>query len=360
MEKAMNKKLLIIALAALPAVAMADDGVTIYGYMRAGVESLNGNGNAQFGLNANGVNAQKSSVNVAGRAELNFQGVENLGNGLSSVWQLSNRFSPTGSNTKDDEDTLRAGNFASNDSFVGLKDNTFGELRLGTNTGNFEDGKYDNSIVAGPDQLMGWFGDDEGHNMVRYDLPTLGGINSSIQYATEENKTSSFDGNAHTSLNVSYENNFWGLSAAYCSNTNASVGTVNGIATNAFSWANNQGATGTLKQSHLTGMIKPIESLQLAFEVQHDSMVGDSDTRSALYAYYTIGAFQLGMQGGVQTFSGNGSAALSNEKFVDAFAHYSLSKSTMVYLEALDDKNRNGDSNAGNSVMTILGVLKNF
>jgi predicted porin len=371
----MNTKQITLALLAAATAgalssAYADDNsnVVIYGYVRAGVEMLNGNANSDWGFaTANGAAAHNDKVatnNVSGRAEINFKGTENLGNGLASVWQVQNEFTPTGSGTVDDEHTYRAGYFASDDSFVGLKSASMGELRLGRGTGNFEDGKYENSVIVGPDQVQGWFGDAEGLNMVRYDLPTFGGVNSSLQYATEENKTRTYNGTQHVSVNASYDVGSWGISAAYCSTSNAMVtdGTQAAVQasgqTTAFAWASNQGATGTLGQAHLTAMVKPTDSVQLVVELQHNTLAGDSQNQGAVYAYYTLGATQLGLQGGVQTYGGDKPANLDSGKFVDAFLHYNFSKKTMGYIEVLDSKN--GAAGEGSRVMSTIGLSTNF
>lgn len=359
-----------IALAVLAAAscgafsaAYADDGsgVIVYGYVRAGVDAMNGNANAVWGESAS--NARSSTVNVAGRGEVNFRGTENLGNGLTAVFQVQNEFSPTNSTSYDDQHGTHSAAFASDDSFVGLKGG-FGQLRLGKGTGNFEDGKYENTVVVGPDQMLGWFGDALGNNMVRYDLPSFGAFNASVQYSTEENKTASYSGTQHLSVGASYDVGSWGVSGAFASTSNAMVtdGTQAAVSatnqTTAFGWATNQGATGTLNQAHLTAMVKPTDSLQLVVELQRNTLVGNSQNKAALYGYYTMGTLQLGLQGGVQSYAGHKSDGLKSEKFVDAFAHYNLSKQTMVYLEALQD--RDGSNGSGSRSMTVLGMVKNF
>ncbi|WP_084637649.1 porin [Paludibacterium yongneupense] len=359
--KSITLAILAMASAGSGAAAFADDasGVTISGYIRAGVEQLNANGNAAWGLNASGTNAKSSTTNVAGRANINFNGIEDLGNGLKAEFQVNNRFSPTGSGTVDDEHTLRSGTFASHDSFVGLKSSGWGEVRLGKGTTNIDDGRYENSVVLGPDNLLGWFGNAIDNNMVRYDLPVFfGALNSSIQYSTEENKTTNYNGTSHASFDVNYDVGNWGIDADYTTTSNAVTGgsaLVTGQTT-AFSWASNAGTVGTLKQYHVTAQYKPISDLQFAIEFQRDSLAGNADNKTALYAYYTLGATQLGLQGGAQTFSGGGKPEKS-EKFVDAFVHYSLSKQTMLYLEALYDKDgvASGSRNA-----TIVGLQKSF
>jgi predicted porin len=345
--------------------AHADDtsGVTLSGYIRAGYEGLNGNANQAWGSGAN-----TSSSAVAGRSEINFSGKEDLGNGLSGIFQVSNRFSPTGSG-KYDAGGGSSGTFATNDSFVGLKSATWGAVRIGTNYSNFEDGKYDNTVALGPDNLEGLFGDTQAHNMVRYDLPSFGAFNASLQYATEENATASNKSTQHVSIDANYDVGNWGVSAAFSSSPNTvgavSSSTTSGVFTAFSTWTTNASTSvGTLNQAHFTAQIKPLESLQFAVEYQRDTFAGNTDNKTALYAYLTQGALQYGLQGGYISYSGNTVAGLTNGKFIDAFVHYSLSKQTMVYLEALDDKGgalsvASGDYNSSRTV-AIVGLSKSF
>ncbi|BEV73021.1 hypothetical protein THUN1379_25030 [Paludibacterium sp. THUN1379] len=338
------------------AVAMADDGVTVFGDMRVGVVNFNGNANKAWGYSAK---ENVSSTNIAGRGNLNFKGTENLGNGLSAIWLLSNRFSPTG-NQVDDQSGSRPGTLASNDTYVGLKSNTLGTLVMGTNYGNFQDGLYDNTYVVGPDQIQGWFGKVGDKNMIRYDLPSFGNFNSSIQYATSENAGAATGTKAAqhaTSLNVSYDNGFWGVSGAYNIANNQQT-------SSQMAWATNGTDVGTLAQSHLTAMIKPADALQLAVEWQHNNLNGNTVNSTALYAYYTLGAAQLGMQYGVQSYSGHTPTDLKKGKFIDAFVHYGLSKTTTAFIEVMNSRDgalsyANGQT-SGSRVMTDIGLMKSF
>ncbi|WP_028535956.1 porin [Paludibacterium yongneupense] len=339
--------------------AYADDtsGVVISGFVRAGVESLNSNANYAWGNNSTtAANATRSSATgVWGRSQINFNGSENLGNGLSAVFQVNNRFSTTG-NGYDDQHGAKAGTFASDDTFVGVKSDSWGEIRLGKGTGNTEDGKYDNTYVVGPDQILGYFGGVTDNNMVRYDLPNFGALYSSVQYSTDENKTTTTSATQRVSVNVGYDVGQWGVSGAYGNKSNV---------VSPFGWSNRTG-TASLTDLHFTASYKPIDALQLAVELQRESWNSQSQTKSALYAYYTINNVQLGLQGGVQTFSGDKIANLKNGKFVDAFVHYALSKQTTVYFEAVTDRDGSSAIDNNNTVVSgarnvfIVGLRKGF
>jgi predicted porin len=364
----MKKRIALAVLATIAGsvstAAMADDngdnGVTLYGYLRAGVVNLNGNGNSAWAFN--GAKGNSASTNVAGRGELDFKGSEGLDNGLSTVWEMSTRFSPTGS-AYDDQDGNYTG-LANYDTFVGLKSNSLGQLVMGRRYTNFDDGKYDYTFAVGPDQIQGWFGNTEDKNMVRYDLPSFAGVHASVQYANGENAGMVQGTNAaqqNTTFNVNYDNGILGASASYAMANDVQTGTFTSM-----NWANNGNAIGTLAQSHVTAMVKPTDALQFAVEYQRNTLNGNAVNSSALYAYYTVGAVQFGMQGGIQTYSGNTPVNLTRGKFYDAFMHYNLSKATVAYVEVMDSKGGalsysiDSSNPSSNRVMTDIGLSKSF
>jgi predicted porin len=341
--------------------AYADDtsGVTISGFVRASVESLNSNANYAWGnVSSTNPNQRVSATGVFGRSQINFNGTENLGNGLAAVFQVNNRFSTTG-NGYDDQHGAKAGTFASDDTFVGLKSTQWGEIRLGKGTGNTEDGKFDNTVVVGPDQILGYFGGVTGNNMVRYDLPNFGNFYSSVQYSTDENKTTSTNASQYVSLNAGYDAGQWAVSGAYGSKSNQSTAT-------AFTWSTKTGNT-SVTDLHLTASYKPVDVLQLAFEYQRESGNDQTQNKAALYAYYTMNNIQFGLQGGVESFSGDKVDGLKNGKFVDAFVHYNLSKQTMAYVEFVNDRDGASGISTANTTFTsgsrnllVVGMSKGF
>lgn len=110
----MNKKLLALAVAAalVPAAAMADSGnVTIYGQANASYDNINTGANGQDTLHRISSNSSR----------LGFKGTEDLGNGLSAVWQIESSINL---------DTA-AGNLGGRNSFVGLNSKAMGTALLG-------------------------------------------------------------------------------------------------------------------------------------------------------------------------------------------------------------------------------------
>lgn len=139
----MNKKLLALAVAAAlaPAAAMADSGnVTIYGVMDAAYDIVdNGNGSAiAGGTVVNGIRTNKISSN---NSRIGFKGNEDLGNGLSAVWQLETTVFNDGG--VQGSPASPATTLGSRNTFVGLSSKTAGTLGLGRN-----DTPYKNSTRA--------------------------------------------------------------------------------------------------------------------------------------------------------------------------------------------------------------------
>ena len=114
----MQKKLIVVALAAaiaLPMPVLADNAnVTIYGAANLSFDMTN-NGNT---ATAQGTGTNKVSSNAS---RIGFKGDEDLGDGLSAVWQVESRV---------DMDNA-GGTFATRNSFAGLKNESWGQLVLG-------------------------------------------------------------------------------------------------------------------------------------------------------------------------------------------------------------------------------------
>ncbi|ASJ23483.1 porin [Laribacter hongkongensis] len=160
------KKIIAVAIAALPMAAMAD--VTIYGKVAGGIESDRG---------FDGVSNTRVSDYTS---RIGFKGNEDLGNGLKAIWQLESRF-------KVDGEQAGTG-FATRQSFVGFQSNDLGTLRLGHL--NY----YGNDRMSDVDPLLATanaFVTPTGtrlKNAVRYDSPVFYGFNAAVMFGAGENK----------------------------------------------------------------------------------------------------------------------------------------------------------------------------
>lgn len=113
----MNKKLLALAVAAalVPAAAMADSGnVVVYGQANVSYDIVNFGG-------VNGANDERVNRVSDNASRLGFKGTEDLGNGVSAIWQMEAAINL---------DDGSGGAFNRN-SFAGLNSKTMGTVLLG-------------------------------------------------------------------------------------------------------------------------------------------------------------------------------------------------------------------------------------
>lgn len=173
----MNKKLIALALAALPAAAMAD--VTMYGIMKIGVE----NSSWDYGT---GSHSQNKIDDYGSR--LGFKGTEDLGDGLKAIWQVEAGIRLDG----DQETTGKGTSFVTRDSFVGLDFGDFGKVRLGRLSTELNDPL---SIIDFWEYDVGANGlgvftrtGDRLNNAIRYDSADWYGFNFNAIYGAYEKK----------------------------------------------------------------------------------------------------------------------------------------------------------------------------
>ncbi len=205
----MNKKLIAVALAALPVAAMAD--VTLYG-------TLNG------GLQNDKVTNQVSQNRVEDYTSLiGFKGGEDLGNGLKAIWQIESRVHIGGDRT----DTV-----GTRQTFVGLEGG-FGKVRLGyvnnqlNDLGLIDPWAYGSTVGKQGANGLGTFTNsgDRLKNAVRYDSPTISGFDGSIAYGFGENKKTNVKASDILGLGLNWSNDMFGAHYAYQKEYNAGAQT---------------------------------------------------------------------------------------------------------------------------------------
>lgn len=192
----MKLKKIALLLAVLPALALADDGgVTIYGRISGSISSdkaLSPTGSVQ------NVNDRTSRIG--------FKGFETLGSGLSAIWQVESRIHVDGSSSTD---TL-----ASRDTFVGLKSNDLGTIRLGylSNYANLDMELFDITLANGASTTAAFVerADTRIKNAIRYDSPVWGGFSFTTAWGADETRSSSSStgstNNQLFNLGLSYQN----------------------------------------------------------------------------------------------------------------------------------------------------------
>lgn len=185
----MNKKLIALAVAAAVAApaAMADTSVTLYGQVKAGVESVK----VQDGVSKTRVSDETSKIG--------FKGEEDLGSGLKAIWQVESRVRPDDGGTSADTNA-----FASRNSFVGMAGG-FGAVKLGRydspyksltpsglnaafdGIGDQGSGGYDPTTAGKGSGVFGQL-DKRLKNVVLYESPVVVGFQAKAMYGTAENK----------------------------------------------------------------------------------------------------------------------------------------------------------------------------
>lgn len=187
----MNKKLIALAVAAAiaPAAAMADSGnVTIYGEAAMAFESVDyGNDSAVAGGRHNRVSNNQS--------HLGFKGTEDLGNGLSAVWQFERGIVLDGA-----ADTQR-------NSYVGLSSKSMGTVLMGQHDTPYKlaTAKLDvfANTVADYNGIMGASNNNTNAastadgafdlrpaNVLAYISPTVSGVHAAIAYVAADEAAS--------------------------------------------------------------------------------------------------------------------------------------------------------------------------
>lgn len=198
----MNKKLLAFAVAAAfaaPMVANADSGnVTIYGVAHASIDRADP-GSAAAGFNDDAWRVSSNS------SRLGFKGTEDLGNGLSAVWQME-----TGVNL--DAGTSATG-FMTRNSFVGLSSKAAGTAILGRHDTPYKLGTGSLDVFAETmgdyNAVVGNFGggvafDSRLGNVMAYISPTWSGFHfaAAAVMANETNNSTNKDGSAYSLTGV--------------------------------------------------------------------------------------------------------------------------------------------------------------
>lgn len=167
----MNMKKSMIALAVAGAfvssAAMAE--VTAYGVAHVSIDRVN-DGATTNGVTTNQLNSRQS--------RLGFKGAEDLGGGMSAIWQIERSIAM-------DDGSITAGSAGARNTFVGLKSDSMGTVLVGrndtpykTSTRNldvFADTAADNRNVMGK-SAAGTAYDTRVSNAIAYTSPNMSGL----------------------------------------------------------------------------------------------------------------------------------------------------------------------------------------
>ncbi|AMP05214.1 porin [Collimonas pratensis] len=220
------RKMVLIAgmLSGIAGAAQAQSNVIIYGIVDLGLNFTN---------NAGGNRAYELQSGYPSGSRIGVKGKEDLGGGLSAVFQLENGFSA-------DTGTLgQGGRLFGRQAFVGLSSNQLGTLTVGR--------QYDSVVdFLGPVTANGnWGGYLFSHPFDNDNTDNSFRINNAVKYTSVEYGGFKFGGmvglgetagaqrtNMTYSLGAQYLNGPWTVAAAYMSNTLPGASAAGSIAEN--------------------------------------------------------------------------------------------------------------------------------
>ncbi|MBX9848793.1 MAG: porin [Rhodocyclaceae bacterium] len=208
----MQKKLIALAIAGLSSTAFAQSNVTISGQIKTGYTSYKTSGLAANNGSTNSITNQTSSFVLSGS--------ENLGNGLSAIFRIDNRFTAEQGGT--------ATSVGDGNTHVGLKGN-FGEIKIGRQNLHFNEQERIDAGVTGLSQqysvtrnlLSGvgggntattriGAGNTRTSNVIFWDSKNFSGFTARVAYSTGFNTDAD-----NTVVADSKEGNLWNLVARY-------------------------------------------------------------------------------------------------------------------------------------------------
>ena len=180
----MKKTLIALSLAALSSAAMAD--VTLYGTIKAGVET------GQTKVKTTTTTEKSHTVTQIADfgSRIGFKGHENLGNGLNAIWKVEQKTSVAGTDS----------GWGNRQAYIGLE-TTAGTFRAGKMSTQLDDmaktdaWEYDNKALG-----LGIF-TRTGQKVVsvRYDSPVFAGFSANVQFTPRDNKVNTIRGVGQTS-----------------------------------------------------------------------------------------------------------------------------------------------------------------
>lgn len=336
----MNKKIIALALAgvfAAPAAFAADSAVTIYGQLNASFDSVD-----------NGTGGTRTSIVNSNSSRLGLKGSEDLGDGMSAIWQYESGVNFAGTNTGAATSTL-----ASRDSFVGLSSGSMGTILAGRHDTPYKmatrgfDAFGDN--IADNRSLMGKGGigfDGRQGNVLAYVTPAMSGFTGVIAYVAgaEAASTAGQVKGSAWSLAGIYGAGPLKISAAYEAHDVGTIGT--GLAGIGGAAGTNASA-GTKEKAYKIGAAYTFDALTVAGVYEHTSDNFTATTGANLLghnAYYLSGKYAFGNDaiklaytslGNNNTVAAGGTGA---KEWAVGYDH-GMSKHTTVYVEYASLKN---------------------
>lgn len=214
----MNKKLMALAIASafVAPVAMADSSnVVIYGEFAGSVDNVDG---GSFKTGGNPASAESRGRVSSNNTFLGFKGTEDLGNGLSAIWQYEQSIAiekQNINNNANDTNPDLTSNQSRRNTFVGLASKQWGAVTLGiqdtplkTSTGPLD--PFGQHTLADYRSVMGAVGGSvRAQNSVMYTTPELNGLTGKVLWAAMN------EAGNDTSTGAVSNPSFWSASGNY-------------------------------------------------------------------------------------------------------------------------------------------------
>jgi predicted porin len=322
-------RILATAGLAMAGIAHAQNAVTVYGVVDAGVEYLS---NAGKDGTSNASVTRMSAGNLSG-SRLGFRGVEDLGNGLSAIFTLENGFDA------DTGNLAQGGRLFGRNSYVGIKGG-IGALTVGRH----QTALYDFGLLYDPFTLSSRYSSiaqdstfaGRADNSVKY-IGSFGPVKTTAFYSFGRNLDGEVPGNPKVSRNfglgVDYLAGPFGIGLAFDQYYGNTVATQEQTARRLAVGANYKIGNATL-----FGAYRDLD----------DEMVA-AGTPSIHTAYYWLGASYQVMPALVLTgafYKTDNKKSAADPYNVVFSADYSLSKRTDAYVTLGHVNNKSG-SNVG-------------
>lgn len=207
----MNKKLLAVAIAGAFAapVAMADtSNVVIYGVINMSVDSVDGGS----GTTTAATQERRARIS-SNNSNIGFKGTEDLGNGLSAIWQYETAISFDTQTRNDQGNGDGTGTTGSRNTFAGFSSKTMGALTFGNQESPmktsiakldmFANTIADYRTLIGPNTRMA--------SSALYASPSFNGFDAKLGYSARnetgnDSTTGSVSNPSYWSGNVTYAN----------------------------------------------------------------------------------------------------------------------------------------------------------
>ncbi len=330
----MQKKLIALAVAGIMAAPMAANaGVEVYGKARLSV-GVQGNDDT------NTANETSQLAVSSHGSRMGFKGSEDLGGGLSAIWQVE-----TGLDMDDKSGTAEWG---TRNTFAGLS-GSFGTVLLGVHdtpykiaTGNLD--PWGDSY-ADYNAIIGTTHDTRISNVVAYVSPDMNGF-SFIAAISPNAELAATDDNLPTTKNANDEAT--SLAAMY---KNGPL-----FVSLAIQSVDNIGAGGDSVDGTKLGVGYEFGSTKLGFVYENDDQGGSNNDQDRLYFSVNQAIGDFAVKGGIGQADDRGNTTDSGATFFTVGGSKSLSKNVEVYALYASITNDAGATTAGAGDFNLDGV----